>query len=106
MTEAPQPDQETNSTLIPTQAEPSHDDPVSDVPPGVADAPDAEAGNRKQETMRDEIRAGWCRALRRGPRGGGHAARYGCTCTVKRAGVLPSASAQATPSCTKSSSRA
>jgi hypothetical protein len=61
MTEAPRPD----AVAKPTQDEQRHDDPVSEAPLRAEDTPAAEASNKKQDTMRDEIRAGWCRALRR-----------------------------------------
>jgi hypothetical protein len=61
MTETPQPNEE----ATPIQDEQRHDEPVSEAPLRAEDTADAQTSNRKQDTIRDEIRAGWCRALRR-----------------------------------------
>lgn len=62
MTEAPRPDE----AAKPIQDEQRRDDPVSEAPLRAEDTLATEASNKKQDTIRDEIRAGWCRALRRG----------------------------------------
>ncbi len=64
MTEAPQPDRV--ATPTPTPVAPLHDKPLAEASPRGEEPPTSEADTRKQDTMRDEIRAGWSRALRRG----------------------------------------
>lgn len=64
MTEVPQPDRVVTPT--PTPVDPPHDEPPDGTFPGAEALPAGEAETRKQDTIRDEIRAGWCRALRRG----------------------------------------
>jgi len=66
MTETPPPDQRAPENLLPPPPERLPDEPVSEASPGPEDDPTADTTTRQAEAMRDEIRAGWGRALRRG----------------------------------------
>jgi hypothetical protein len=66
MTETPPNDEMTASPALPTEAEPTHDEAVPTEAVGTEETHAVEPSSRKQDTIRDEIRAGWSRALRRG----------------------------------------
>ena len=66
MTEEPPSDRIAPEPIDPPQPEALHEDAAPETSANTDDAPATDSSAQKAETIRDEIRAGWSRALRRG----------------------------------------